>query len=143
MDTSNSKPKKLTIKQKKFVKAYVANDGNGTKAALETYDTVDDKTAGVIAVENLGKPSIRQAIDMALEKAEITMDKVIQPIADGLVATKSIPVGEDVVEITDHGIRLKASAMAQKLMGMEDKESGGNTYIFSKGDIVQQKYVKD
>ena len=29
---------KLTTKQAKFVKEYVANDGNGTKAALKAYN---------------------------------------------------------------------------------------------------------
>ena len=38
----------LTTKQKKFVKAYVANDGNGTKAALESYNITKPEVANAI-----------------------------------------------------------------------------------------------
>jgi hypothetical protein len=130
--TETPKPKKLTIKQKKFVKAYVANDGNGTQAALQTYNTVDEKTAGVIAVENLAKPSIKEAIESALVKHEITMDAAIKPIADGLRATKEF--GENRIEIVDHSTRLKASGMALKLLGAEKQEQSSGTNIFVNGD---------
>lgn len=50
-----------------------ANDfidsGNGTQAALKNYDTVDPKVAGVIAVENLAKPRVREYIESKAEKA--------------------------------------------------------------------------
>lgn len=130
--TETPKPKKLTIKQKKFVKAYIANDGNGTQAALQTYNTVDEKTAGVIAVENLAKPSIKEAIESALVKHEITMDAAIKPIADGLRATKEF--GENRIEIVDHSTRLKASGMALKLLGAEKQEQSSGTNIFVNGD---------
>lgn len=134
---------KLTIKQKKFVKAYVANDGNGTKAALQAYNTVDEKTASVIASENLEKPSVKEAIDAALEKHGITIEKATQPIADGLIATRKIGFGDNAEYEVDHSTRLKASGMALKLLGAEKGEGGGNTYIFNKGDVVAKKYVKD
>lgn len=57
--------KALTKKQTGFVKDYIAT-GNGTQSALKNYDTKDYKTAGVIAVENLAKPSIAFAIKEAL-----------------------------------------------------------------------------
>lgn len=51
----------LTKKQRVFVNEY-ADTGNGVKSALEAYDTEDYSTAGVIAVENLEKPKIIQAL---------------------------------------------------------------------------------
>ncbi len=39
------KDKDLTIKQKKFVKAYVANDGNGRVAYKQAYGVTNDNTA--------------------------------------------------------------------------------------------------
>lgn len=110
---------KVTIKQKKFVKAYIANDGNGTKAALEAYNTVDEKTASVIASENLEKPNIKLAIEQALIKHDITIEKATKPIADGLVATRKIGFGDNAEYEIDHSTRLKASGMALKLMGAE------------------------
>lgn len=50
--------RQLTKKQRKFVNEY-ADTGNGTKAALKSYDTESEEVAAVIAVENLSKPKIR------------------------------------------------------------------------------------
>ena len=134
--------KKLTIKQAKFVKEYIKNDGNGTKAALKAYNTTDENSAHAIASENLQKPTIQDAIEKAMVKHEITPEAAIKPIADGLQATRSIVIGDEQYELVDHSTRLKASGMALKLMGA-DKSEGGNTIIFNKGDIVRSKYVKE
>lgn len=56
--------KTLSKKQKGFVKDYLAT-GNGTHSALKNYDIEGkdpEKIASVIAVENLGKVSIIEAI---------------------------------------------------------------------------------
>lgn len=132
--TDTPKPKKLTIKQKKFVKAYVANDGNGQEAVKAVYDVANDNVARNIASENLTKPNVKEAIELALIKHEITMDAAVKPIADGLKATKYFEANEDGTATgqPDHSVRLKASSMALKLMGAEKTEDkGGNTFIFS------------
>lgn len=58
----------LTPKQDKFLKRYLET-GNGTRSALEVYDTTDYNTAHAIASENLRKPTImdkfREAQDIA------------------------------------------------------------------------------
>lgn len=135
---------KLTVKQTKFVKAYIENDGNGTQAALQSYNTVDEKTAGVIAVENLAKPSIASAIEEALQKHNITMDAAVSPIADGLKATKSFVIDDSLVETPDHATRLKASGMALKLMGADQKpDTPGTTFNFiNNANFNSKKYVK-
>lgn len=124
--------KRLTVKQTKFVKEYVKNDGNGTKAALATYNTTNPEVANANSVENLQKPSIKQAIEQALVKHQITMDAAVQPIADGLKATRGFKADDDgdTVEVIDHATRLKASGMALKLLGADQKEDGGNTFNF-------------
>ena len=124
------KPRKLTVKQKRFVKEYVKNDGNGTRAALATYNTTDLDTARAIGSENLAKPSIKEAIEQALIKHEITMDAAVKPIADGLHATREIMTTKGTISQADHSVRLKASGMALKLMGAE-KQEGGNTFNFN------------
>ncbi|HZS47239.1 MAG TPA: terminase small subunit [Blastocatellia bacterium] len=70
-------PRRLTIKQQKFVKEYIENDGNGTKAALAVYETSEPTVANAIATENLQKPSIREKIDEALASLEITPNWVL------------------------------------------------------------------
>lgn len=52
--------------------------GNGTQSALKHYDTKDYKTAGVIATENLKKPSVQALIEGYAEKAA----KNIQTLAE-------------------------------------------------------------
>jgi len=59
------KEKRLSKKEREFIKNYLAT-GNGTRSVLASYDTTNEKTASVIAVENLGKPKIRNAILEAL-----------------------------------------------------------------------------
>lgn len=52
----------LTKKQRKFVNEY-ADTGNGTLAVKEAgYAVKDDKSAGVIAWENLGKERIQEEL---------------------------------------------------------------------------------
>lgn len=52
---------KLTVKQDKFVKAYLLNGGNATQAAISA--GYSEKTAQEIGSENLSKPIIKSAIE--------------------------------------------------------------------------------
>ena len=61
---------KLTHKQEKFVNVYTQTF-NGTKSALQAYDTESYNTANQIAIENLQKPIIIEAI-----QAKITPEMV-------------------------------------------------------------------
>ncbi len=51
----------LTKKQQGFVKDYVET-GNGTQAALKNYDTDSPNVANQIALDNLRKPTVIEAI---------------------------------------------------------------------------------
>lgn len=134
-----------TVKQTKFVKAYVENGGNGTQAALSAYDTNDYDTANQIAVENLQKPTVKAAIEAALEKHGITIEKATKPIADGLTAsTDFYDKNGALVSKPDHSTRLKASGMALKLMGADQKQdqTQGNTINFiNNANFKSDKYV--
>jgi Terminase small subunit len=140
-----TKDRPLTIKQKKFVKAYVANSGNGTRAALAAYNTVDKNTAHQIASETLQKPTVKKAIEKALEKHHITLDAAVKPIADGLVATRaSFNTSEEgSKEVADHPTRLKASGMALKLLGAEQKDQPQGNVFINKANFSSSKYVED
>lgn len=54
------RPSEITDKQKRFCEEYVI-DWNGTRAAIKA--GYSEKTAGVIAMENLKKPYIQQYIE--------------------------------------------------------------------------------
>lgn len=57
---------KLTQKQKLFIQEYIANGSNGTKAAIAA--GYSEKTACVMANENLRKPYIAQEKDRLMSK---------------------------------------------------------------------------
>lgn len=59
---------KLTPKQDAFVKEYLLNGGNSTKAAIKA--GYSEKTAGEMGYENLNKPQIKAAIEKHQQKAE-------------------------------------------------------------------------
>lgn len=104
---------KLTKKQKEFVETY-AETGNGTKAALATYDTEDPNTAAAIASENLRKPNIMAALEEALPDSML-----LEVHREGLFATRSVfdKEGSVVAEDADFNVRAKYLDMGYKLKG--------------------------
>ena len=75
-------PSRLTAKQQAFVNEYIV-DLNGTQAAIRAGYSED--TAGAIGSENLQKPDIAEAIQVALdlraERTRITADRVLVEVA--------------------------------------------------------------
>lgn len=76
----------MTIKQRQFVKKYIQNGGNGTKAALEVYNTSNRHVAESIGCENLRKPEIKREIELALEHAGVTDDYISELLRESTVA---------------------------------------------------------
>ncbi len=102
--------RKPTLKQRRFIKAYVQNGGNATQAAWVAYDTEDYDTAKSIGCENLIKPYIRQEIDRLMEAVELSTKDSLRAIKDAFSAT-------DKSNYPDHRMRLKAVSMFFKLKG--------------------------
>lgn len=128
-----NKKRPLTIRQKKFVKAYVQNEGNGKEAAKQVYNVSNDNSASQLASQNLSRPNVKSAVDEALKKHEITIDHAIKPIKEGLEATTR-------GDYPNHDIRLRASGMALRLLGADKGED--RTIVFN-GDLVKNKYTKE
>ena len=77
----------LTIKQKRFVDAYTGPArGNGTEAARLAGYAGSEKTLGVVAVENLAKPRIQDAIGAALSTEDEAAEDVRREIITMLLA---------------------------------------------------------
>lgn len=129
------KGNKLTVKQKRFAQEY-AKDGNGTRAALEVYDTDDPNTANQIAIENLQKPTVKEEVDslMAALDNVITPELVAEVHQAGLTATNKLIVnGEVVAEVEDHKTRHKFLDTYYKVKGKTGGNSNagsGNTFNF-------------
>lgn len=76
-----AKEEQFTDKQWLFVVHYVACL-NGTKAARLAGYAGDDNTLAVVAYENLRKPKIRKAIELALAEQSMSVNEVLARLAD-------------------------------------------------------------
>jgi hypothetical protein len=121
-----AKPK-LTTKQAKFVRGIAEGKPNYV-AALEAYDTDEPTVANAIAVENLQKPSIQEAIELARVKLNLTPERALKPIDDAL-------------NHEDLEMRLKGSDRALKIMGIANK-GDGNTVNINFNQHIQEQRAK-
>ena len=80
------KQRTITYKQKIFVKEYIKNKFNGTKAALKVYDTKSNKIAQALASENLLKPVIQKELEDALKDAGLSDDIVADHLNKAMTA---------------------------------------------------------
>jgi len=75
--SNSKKPKRLSLKQQKFIDAYIENGGNASQAALVAYDCANKVDAGNIGRQNLDKHYIKEAIDSKVKALkDSTLDRV-------------------------------------------------------------------
>lgn len=107
---------KLSKKQNGFVEEYVRT-GNGVQSALNNYGTEDYNSANQIAIENLQKPTIQNAIKSIVDR--IPDELLYKTHIEGLKA-KRIELAQ---EVPDHAVRHKYLDTAYKLKNLYPKES--------------------
>lgn len=119
---------KLTKKEDTFTKEYIKNGENGTQAALKAYDTKDPKVASAIAVENLSKPIIIEAIEEKKKTiAEQIPDELLVRVhLEGLEATKIIVLGKESITEPDHNTRHKYLESGYKIKNIIKPDAQGN-----------------
>ena len=88
---------RLTPKQDKFIKKYLET-GNGTRAALEVYDTDEYMTAASIASENLKKPQILAKLHAAQDLAQSTIVSLATGAENESVRLKA---AQDIIDRTE------------------------------------------
>ena len=120
--SKTAKEPELTVKETIFIKEFVKNGGNKTRAALKAYNTDDYQMAAVIGYKNLMKPRIRNIVEEELERQGITLELAIKPVAKALVATKEVE-GETVDDLE---LQLKGHDRAAKLMGLNERQDANN-----------------
>ena len=130
MNELEAPKQKLTVKQRRFIKRYIEL-GNGTKAAMEVYDTKDYQSAASIASENLKK--LENPIRFLMEQKGIDMSKLLDVMNSGLEARRVISAvstnkdasgaTSDFIEVPDHLTRHKYLETAGKWLGIDGKES--------------------
>lgn len=105
---------RLSKKEKGFVKDFVKT-GNGTKSALNNYNTGSENVAASIASENLRKPKIQNAIKSIAESIPDSL--LIKKHLELLNATTTIKQGEEYEEKIDAQAVKAGLDMAYKLKG--------------------------
>lgn len=143
----------LSTKQRLFCEFYVAHGlgdskFNATKAAVEA--GYSEKSARVIAAENLSKPAIQQEIQRLIkeieEKSQITPELVIQKIKEGLEANRVISAVKgnkadgqttDFIEVPDYSTRQKYVNNALEVLGMKAPKA-----IEFKGEMTTEDKTK-
>lgn len=100
---------KLTLKQQRFVNAYLRT-GNGRQAAQDAGYSGSPHTLEQIASENLRKPEVTTAIAAAFKPEEDLKERVVTEIKTLAFAPTDEPLGQS------H--KLKALEMLAKVMSM-------------------------
>ena len=111
-DKDGRRPPK-TRKERKFAAKYIENGGNGTQAALSSYDTVSPKTAAKIGNTNTKKLTLQDA----LRSAKLTDKYLADKIRDGLEAKKLYVTAHGNKRTADHNARHKYLETALRLKG--------------------------
>lgn len=81
---------KRTLRERKFIKAYIENNGNATEAYLVLHPEAKRETAGELGYRMLKKVDI--SMDELLEMMGTTDAYLNQKLNEGLEATKTISV---------------------------------------------------
>ncbi len=121
--------RKMTVKQEKFVAEYIANDGNGTQAALAAYNPSNHQTAGAMAYETLQIPHVMAAInDKRVRLLESLSDKIRESglLEDAIARAKQLIASPDEAIARD-GIRL-ACELAKLMQSPSSATSKGPTH---------------
>ncbi len=128
--------RRLTLKQKTFVKEYLANGGNGTQAAMMAYNAKDSGSAGEIASQNLKKVEIQKALNGQLEKKGLTLKQITGNIARMAVHEIENPSAKVV---------LNANITLLKLLGgfPDDKQRGSTTNVQINVENLDYKVIKE
>jgi len=142
----NSLDKDLTFKQKAFLKRYFET-GNGTKAAMEVYETDNPGSASVIASENLAK--LKSPIKTYMETKGFSLQIMLGVLADGLKANRVISAvntdkqangsSSDFIEVPDHAVRHKYLETASKWLEVQGTEGTGQQNAIQINNIVNTK----
>ena len=137
---------KLTVKEAKFVKEVVSGKSN-TQAALIATGATSVNSAKTLGHRLSTRVNVQEALQKEMERQGITTELIIKPIKDGLLAEKVTIVGNGdsaMAEITpDHQIRLKASSMAQTLIGANKNKDGDTINNFGQMIMAQRDKYND
>lgn len=113
MSNNNGNSVKRTVRERKFIDAYIDNNGNATESYLSISPKVTRDSARELGKRMLQKVSL--SIVELLDEMGLTDPVLSQKLIDGLSATREVGIGEDRKEKLDHTVIVKYLDMALKL----------------------------
>ena len=137
--------RKATIKQKRFVKAYIES-GSAKRAALSAYD-VSDKNAAMFGYTVLKQDNVKNLIQIALEKEGLTDDLISQKlhkIVDAGTSDSALAVAKvsDAHKAIQELNKIKGNYAAEKKQ-VETKSTRLNMDLKGKTPEELQKALED
>jgi len=114
---STEKKKKLTLKQTQFIKHYFEQNGNGTQAAKLAGYKGNNNTLHVVAIENLQKPAIQEAIDKLYKDNGLTEDVLLKKHIQLLNAQREFSIGDVKCKSPDNTVQIAALKLAYEVTG--------------------------
>jgi len=145
-DDNNGESVKRTLRERKFIDAYIENNGNATEAYLAISPKVTRKSARELGKRMVAKVGL--SIVQLLDEMGLTDPVISQTLIDGLKATKYEGQGIRRKEVTDHTaitkyldmiLKLKASYPADRskleLTGKDGKPLGGTQIV-----LIEKSY---
>ena len=131
----------LTPKQIRFIEEYTGPSNlNGTRAAIAA--GYSEKSAGLIASENIRKPYIRDAIAKRLREFSMTADEATERMASmsrGEASTKLVIKSGDKPFVNEEFNTESATDKMLRLHGSYDQPEGGEVKFLIIRDLSEWK----
>lgn len=157
---AKSKAITLTLKERRFSKEYIKNNGNGTQAVIDAgYKVKNRNMAGVIARQNIKKDKVQKSIRDELKKIGLDESyisskalKATEAINDTTVQNATLSEGLKALEFVArlHGLMDKNKTITKKSVNVSLKASSReelhkmiNTYEEAIGKYKDMSGVKD
>lgn len=121
---------KRTLRERKFIDAYIENNGNAASAYRSTHPKYDGDNAKVLGCRMLTKVNL--TTNELMDEMGMTDEHLHEKLNEGLNANKSIPTKEELIDVDDFPTRHKYLDTAYKLKG---------TYPAEKHEITERKVV--
>ena len=128
---------KRTLKERKFIAAYIENNGNASKAYKATHPKYEGENAKVLGCRQLTKVNL--TTNELLDEMGMNDEQLHEKLLEGLEADKSIANKDEVVTVDDFPTRHKYLDTAYKLKGVYPAEKHEETRKI----IVLKKKEKD
>ena len=113
MSNKNKESIKRTLREKRFIEAYIENCGNATEAYLIVSPNVKRDSAKELGKRMVAKVGL--SIVEVLDKMGLTDPVISKKLIDGLKATRETGTGKDRKETADHQAIVKYLDMILKL----------------------------